>query len=163
MCEVGAHQIVAAIKKKLSSMLHFLQFFEKKKKVRSLCSVESTTQSPPSKFFILLTSWLIRHPCMELAPHDKNSLASSVECFSVIGSDRYAPIFFFFSSYFLCGKNEFTVHSKHRRQHTLNNYHEIDDTETHARLLKQNTHTLAIVTLAERERAPHKSGVVGIL
>lgn len=68
---------------------------------------------------------------------------------------QICPHILFFSSYFLCGKNEFTVHSKHRRQHTLNNYHEIDDTETHARLLKQNTHTLAIVTLAEREREHH--------
>lgn len=38
------------------------------------------------------TSWVTRHPCMELAPHITRFPTSSVDTLSVIGSERYAPI-----------------------------------------------------------------------
>lgn len=39
-----------------------------------------------------LTSCVMRQPCMELSPHTKYSLDSSLDALSVNGSDKYAPM-----------------------------------------------------------------------
>uniref|UniRef100_A0A2M4BWK4 Uncharacterized protein n=1 Tax=Anopheles marajoara TaxID=58244 RepID=A0A2M4BWK4_9DIPT len=60
-------------------------------------TAKNDTFSSKSSMQLWASSWLIRHPCMELDPATRNSFDSSLDSFSVIGVDRYAPMVALFS------------------------------------------------------------------
>uniref|UniRef100_A0A2M4ANQ1 Putative proteophosphoglycan ppg4 n=1 Tax=Anopheles triannulatus TaxID=58253 RepID=A0A2M4ANQ1_9DIPT len=55
-------------------------------------TAKNDTFSSKSSMQLCASSWLRRHPCMELDPAARNSFDSSLDSFSVIGVDRYAPM-----------------------------------------------------------------------